>query len=397
VSLFSYEAIEKTGKKNRGIVEAKNLDEAKFQLLRKNFVLLKIHVMAAKKEEFFSLQEKVHFTKQLSELLTAGLTLYEALVALQEKYQEHKSHQLIVHLCSQIQEGSFLSRALGAFPKTFDVVYCSMVANAEKTGSLDATLAEIAKFLTKQMQMKKQIQSALIYPGILSGFCFLVLTALIFFILPSLWELFEGRSLHPLTQVIFSASQIACRYKVWITFGGIGIIFSIIMMIISVSWRQKIFSCFLYMPFFQKIYSKVVTARFCRSFSVLLSGGVSYVSALKLSSNTLHYPQLEKFMEGVVKRIEEGAVLSEELKKTLLLPPLVWRMISVAEESGSLDVMLKSISQIYEEDVERTLNQLNVILQPVLLLVLGVIIGLVVLAVLLPLTDVSSFLNGMII
>jgi general secretion pathway protein F/type IV pilus assembly protein PilC len=392
MSLFKYTAL-LDKKKVKGIIEAKDTEEAKNILYKKNLVVIRLHSFNIEKNLKISKKELLSFTQEIAKLLHAGLSLYEALFALLEKYENQKIYPLILNLCNQTKRGKSFSMALSLYPKIFDFLYCSMVANAEKTGSLASALDEIATILKKHQKLKKRVTSALLYPSILSLFCFGVISILIFFVIPSLFELFEGKNLHPLTKIVLSISKIANDGKYFIFVLFILFLFFMFFGIYSKKLKKNLYTIILRFPYVKTLMGKIAIVRFSRSFSILLKSGVSYIEALKLSKRVMKHPILEKEMEIAEKKITQGEKLSKCLKNSKNIPALVVRLLEIAEESAKTSSMLSHIATIYEEELENNLSKITTLVQPLLLVILGIVVGFIVLAVLLPLTDVSAFVS----
>jgi general secretion pathway protein F/type IV pilus assembly protein PilC len=266
-----------------------------------------------------------------------------------------------------------------------------MVSNAEKTGRLGPALEELSALLTKSQHVRKQLVGALLYPGLLFGFCLFVFSALLFYVIPSLQELFEGRSLHPFTNIVFAVSTFACNSKMFLSGCLLCIALGISSFWVLPQWKRKAFCLLLRMPVLSKLFSKVALIRFFRATSTLLSGGVPIVAAFAEARRVVGHPMLEEVIANAEALITQGEKIHTTFSDHPFIPPLVPRMLGIAEKGGNLDGMMRQIAEIYEEDLERTLMQFSTILQPVLLMFLGVIVGFVLLSVLLPLTDVSSF------
>ena len=394
MALFQYIAFEDDGKKIKGFLDADNFECAKNDLVNKNLIIVdlkKINQNSFKSK--LSPKDLLSITQDLARLLEASLPLYDALLALEEKYRSQKKiHPILLDLCDKVKDGKSLSFALSDYSDSFDILYRSMIANAENVGTLPKTLLELSDLLTKQMSLKRKLVSLLLYPSILSCFCILVVTVLLFFVLPTLFELFEQRSnLHPMTSFVLNVSKLANDNKLFVMIFALLLIVGIIFTLVSKTMKKYVFLIFLKIPFINTLFVKASVMRFSMSFSSLLLGGVPFVKALSLSKDVLNHPELEKDIEIAVLKVLEGKSLSQELKKSKF-PPLVSRMLSIAEEGADMPFILKNISKIYEYELEKSLNFTMTIIQPALLLLLGVMVGFIVLSVLLPLTDVSSFI-----
>jgi general secretion pathway protein F/type IV pilus assembly protein PilC len=268
-----------------------------------------------------------------------------------------------------------------------------MVRAAEQTGSLAYTFDQLSLLLSKHQKLKKQLISALTYPAFLGGFCCLVLFALLFFVVPSMAELFEGRELHPITQTVLNLSWFVTHHTASLSLGLLLITGLVYYGLRHPAGKKKMHEAILRVPFVKTLILQAALIRFTRSLSLLLAGGVPLIEALRLSRQTMRHPLLEEIVQKAEEKIVEGQPLSEELKRSPLIPPLMIRMLAISEETGKMAPMLQSVAEIYEEELEKSLLQLTTLLQPILLLFLGLIVGLVLLSILLPLTDVSSIMQ----
>jgi len=394
MALFRYEALDSLGKKTNGMVDADSLIEAKQKLFKQAIFLTAIKPYSLKQAK--SLLKKgdvLNFTRELSRLLKAGIPLYESLSAMEEKYRGTSGQRLLLDLCEQVRAGHSFSSALSRHSKTFDLLYVAMISNAEKTGRLQEALEELSALLSKQAQIMKQLIGALLYPSLLFSFCLFVLGALLFYVVPSLQELFEGRDLHPFTKIVFSASTFARNAKFYLlgSFALFGAFLAAVWR--RPLWKRTAYQWILRIPMTDKLFSKVALIRFFRAASTLLDGGVPIVAAFSEARTTMGHPILEKIIQNAEESISQGAPIHAQFSGHDLIPPLVPRMLGIAEKGGNLDGMMRQIAEIYEEDLEKTLSYFSTVAQPVLLLFLGVVVGFVLLSVLLPLTDVSSFAN----
>jgi general secretion pathway protein F/type IV pilus assembly protein PilC len=389
--LYRYEALSGE-KKISGAITADSLAEAKQHLLKQSIFLTKIKQLQDNPTKaLLKKKELLHFAKELSRLLKAGLPLYEALLAMEEKYRGHKLQPLLLDLCEQLRGGIAFSKALNRHPATFDLLFIAMVANAEKTGNLIHALEDLGLLLAKQAEVRKQLINALLYPSFLFGFCLLVLSALLFFVIPSIEELFEGRSLHAMTQIVFAMSHFARGSKGLLMLLGSALLGGFGWLWFFPTYRNKLFKHVVRLPVLRQPLSKAALIRFCRASSTLLDGGIPIVEAFSQGRTVMRHPPLEEIVEQAEKAISQGEEIHTSFQGHDLIPPLVPRMLGIAQEGGNLSAMLRQIAEIYEEDLERSLAYFSTIAQPALLLVLGAIVGFILLSVLIPLTDVSSF------
>lgn len=381
-----------SGRKGVRIFEGNDLQEIKERLLREQLAPLEIRKLRKKKEGLtFSSSEILYFTQELSRLLEAGLPLYEAIGTLEEKYKGQKLSPILISLGTSIEKGETLSEALGQFPKTFNLLYRSMIAHAEKTGRLKETLGELATLLLREQKVRKQVVSALLYPTLLFSFCLVVLSLLFFYVVPSLEKLFEERTLPSFTALVFSLSHILREGK-WLVLTGFGILgFGALGARIYAPLRMAIWKRVLRVKGLRMLLAKASLSRFFRAASALLDGGVPLLAALAEARSLLRHPLLEEVVKAAEAKLIQGGKIAEAFYNHPLIPPLVPRMLSLAEQSGRLSFSFEQIAKIYEDELETALLRFTSLIQPVLLLFLGGLIGFVLLSVLMPLTDVSGF------
>jgi len=294
-------------------------------------------------------------------------------------------------LCDQIRSGKPFSEALGRHPYSFDLLYRSMIANAEKSGGFSRALQELSRLLERELKLKKQLLGALLYPTLLGAFCVTVLCVLLFFVVPSLFDLFQGKELHPFTQFVFVCSHFALRMKWVLALGAALLSAGGVWMAVSKIGKYWMGLLLLRFPGIKELWVKVALARFFRASATLLDGGLPALAAMRQAEKTLRHPGIEASLSVALQQIEEGETLQGALLDKAFIPPLVPRMLGIAQAGGNLASMMHQIASIYEEDLEKSFARITALLQPLLLLVLGAMVGFVLLSVLLPLTDVSSF------
>lgn len=395
MALFRYEALTVEGSLVRGVIDAETLVFAKDKLRKQQLMVRKLLAVEEKKERYcLSPPLLLTFTRDLAQLLQAGLPLYESLLTIEEKYRKHKAHYIFLDLCDKLQSGCSFSSALKSHPKSFDQIYLSMIAAAEESGALPQVLMDLAELIKRQLKLKRSLISALMYPAFLAGFCLCVVLGLLLFVVPTMSELFEERALHPMTEIVLGASawlqHNGFSFFIVLVLFGIGLFFSFK----HPKTRYRAALLMTRAPLVKTLLIQAALIRFCRALSMLLQGGVPLVPALALSKKAIGSAVIEKIISDAEKKIVEGEKLSEQLKKQTVIPPLLPRMLSIAEETGSMATMLHSVAAIYDEELERNILKLTTFLQPFLLILLGAIVGIVLLSVLLPLTDVGSFVGG---
>lgn len=392
--LFEYTTIQSNGKKVKRTLSADCLETAKEQL-RKQQVLVTNVTLLSKRNVKLKLapNEKLNFTRQLAQLLRSGLALYDSLVIIEEKFEGHKNHFFYVDLCDLVKRGTSLSKALSLYGNSFNSIYLAMVSAAEESGCLAEAFEELAIIIEKEQRIKKKVQSAMIYPCFLLFFCFVVVLSMFLFLIPSMKELFEGKKLHPLTQSVISLSDFLNAYFPFVIIGFLFISISAFLGLRSQKGKRFIETISLKIPLVKTLVTYAIMVRFSKSMGALLKSGVSLIYALKLSKDVMNHHQFEAVIEKAEQHIMKGGRFSEECLKHKVIPPLIGKMLATAEESGFVEEMFEHIAKVYQEDLEKTIEQFIQMIQPMMILFLGVIVGFVILSIMLPLTDVSSFLN----
>lgn len=394
MALFRYRALAAGGRKIKGVIDADSYEGAKERLINQNILVVRLFsIEKSVKETVLNSNLLLSFTREMQQLLSAGLPLYESLLTIEEKYRKSPHHLLFLDLCDRLKAGSSLSLALKNYPQTFDTIYLTMVQAGEKTGSLPWVFEQLHQLIARKLKLKKQLVSALAYPLFLGSFCFILVLGLLLFVIPTMKELFEGRNLHPVTSVVLACSQFVINNGITLLCSALCFAICGVIVFKKPKARQFFYKQIIKAPLFKTVVTESALVRFCRASSVLLLGGVPLVNALFLARSVMNHPYLEEGIEMAEKKIVEGKTLSEELKNSAHIPTLVVRMLAIAEETGKMAPMFQNIADIYDDQLEKNLAQITTFLQPILLITLGAIVGIVILSILLPLTDVGSFIG----
>jgi type IV pilus assembly protein PilC len=332
------------------------------------------------------------FTRQFSVMLDAGLPLVQCLEILGEQEENRTFRAIIQQVRSDVEQGSSLAEAMRRHPKAFDELFVNMVAAGEAGGILDIILQRLATFLEKITKLKSQVKSALIYPASVITIAVGVVWIILRFVIPTFTQLFAGLGgeLPWITRVVVGTSNFIGRFSPWIIIGGIlaGIFLS--------RWhktprgRRVIDGLMLKIPIIGMLLRKIAVARFCRTLATLTSSGVPILDGLEITAKTSGNAIIEDAVMAVRKSVEEGKTVSEPLAETKVFPPMVVQMINVGEQTGALDQMLSKIADFYEEEVDTAVAGLMKLIEPLLITFLGVVIGVIVAAMYLPLYSVIT-------
>lgn len=389
--LYHYQALDGLGKKRTGNIDAHNEKDAKNILREQGVFVTQIGVKTnVSKRENIRGEQLFTFTMQLSQLISAGVPLYESLMTLEEQYRGDSFHRVLLALCEKIKAGTPLSEAMASFPDSFDKLYRAMIFAGESVGALDIVLNRLTVLLEKQTKLKSQITTAMIYPAILASFSLLIIGVLLGFVVPSIEGIFEGRKLNGFTTFVLGVSNFARSY--WWAYIPIiaAIIAYLFIKLRSEAGREWLQRNLLKVPVLRNLLIETAVARFCRTMGTLQEGGLPIIESMRNAREVMRNVVLEEEIKQAEEKIIEGSSLSTELLKSKLIPTIVPRMLSVGEESGTLVVMLNKLADMYEDELEKTLNRVMALSQPVILIFMGTVIGTILMAILLPLTDVSS-------
>ncbi len=390
--LYQYQAIDSFGKKKSGVIEGMNESEVKDKLRHQGLMLMKLEpkVGVSRRQNLVG-EDLITFTMQLAQLVGAGVPLYESLLAIEEQYRGERFHRIILSLCEQVKSGKPLSEAMALYPESFDKLYCTMIRAGESAGALDIVLEKLTSFLSKRNKLKKQITTAMIYPAILGCFSFLIILLLLGFVVPSIEGIFEGRELNTFTAFIINLSHIFQDYW-WIYIpvivGGITLAVWKIRSPAGKLWRERMS---LKIPVLRTLAVQASIARFTRTMATLQVGGLTMIESLRIARDVMGNVVLEEEVQKAEEKIVEGSSLSRELGKSKWIPKMVSKMLAVGEEAGNTQKILNKIADIYEDELEKSLERMMALAQPLILVVMGTIIGMILMAILLPLTDISSF------
>jgi general secretion pathway protein F len=390
--LYQYQALGKNGKKRSGLLEAVDENDAKAKLRDQGLMVssLTTKVTFSSKQNLNS-DTLLTFTVQLSQLVNAGVPIYQSLSALEEQYRGEAFHRIILSLCDQLKAGRSLSEALATYPQSFDRLYCAMVTAGESAGALPIVLEKLGTLLAKKNKIEKQLTTAMIYPGVLGSFSLLIICLLIGFVVPSIEGIFADRELNGFTAAVLSISYYMRNYW-WVyipTIAAIGTFgYFKAKTPAGKLWQQR---TLVRLPIAKTFIVQSAVARFCRTMGTLQLGGLTMIESLRLAREVIGNVILEDEIHKAEHKIIEGSSLSMELMQSAYFPKMVSRMLAVGEDSGTSIVMFNKIADVYEEDVEKSVSRLMALAQPVILIFMGTVIGAILLAILLPMTDMSSF------
>jgi type IV pilus assembly protein PilC len=336
------------------------------------------------------------FTRQLSVMIDAGLPLVQCLELLQKEEPDPNMAAAIEATRQEIEAGASLADALARRPEAFDTLYTNMVAAGEAGGILDVILQRLSTFIEKEVKLKSQVRSAMIYPTAVLSIASIVVIVILWKVVPTFTMLFAGMNAQlPLpTRVVIALSNGLIYALPFLVGGFFGGAYMLRRYYGSVKGRLRIDRMLLKMPMIGKILRKVAVARFCRTLGTLMSSGVPLLDGLDITSKTAGNAVIENAVKFVRARIERGETIAAPLRNTGVFPPMVSQMIGAGENTGALDTMLNKIAEFYEEEVDLAVAGLLTVLEPVLIAFLGVVVGGIVISMYMPLFDLISRMSS---
>lgn len=412
--IFEYTALDTKGKNVTSIIDAPSIPKARERLKSQGLYIVKIEQStrlsiqqdSVKKGKGFPFFQQISnkilsrsassevplFARQISTLLTAGMPLLRVVSDILDQ-TEHPHFKLIVgDIKSRLEEGQSFSNALARHSGVFSDMFINMVRVGENLGSLDKVMGRLADIEEKRNILKSKIQSALFYPVFMIVFCICVITFLMVKIVPSLTSMFSemGRELPLPTRIITAVSSFLAGYW-WLLFLIIlcGVYF-IHRYISTPKGREKLHSILLDIPLVSGLYRKQIVLKFTQNLGILLNSDVDIVRSFEIVKKIVGNVIIEKKIESAATRIREGAPVSKSLAKADFLPKIVIAMMAAGEASDSLDEMLIKIGQVYETELDLTINALTSILQPAIIIIMGFVIGVIVLSIMLPILEMNQ-------
>lgn len=338
------------------------------------------------KRQTVKLKELAIYSRQLSVLIDAQLPIIQSLTILAEQTNNMYFKKVISSVREDVEAGSSLNQAKRKFPKIFDDLYCNLIASGEQSGSLDTMLQRLAEYIERSVKLRGQVRQAMIYPTAIMSFALLVAIFLLWKIIPIFASIFIdlGAQLPGLTKVVIGLSHFVTNYILFIFLGIIVAIFLFRYFRKTPRGRMVTDRISLRMPLMGKLLSKVAISRVVRTLSTLLSGGVSMLEALRITSSTAGNAVIEKSVFDARQQVTEGCSLTDAFRSTGRFPFMMCQMVSVGEATGTLDSLLNKLADFYDEEVSGTVAAMLSMLEPIMLIFVGGIVGTLILSMYMP-------------
>ena len=400
--VFTYQGTNKAGTKVTGERTANTKDELKASLRREQ---INVSKLSEKGKEFnipsfgsgVDSKELAIFTRQFSVMIDAGLPLVQCLEILAGQ-QENKTFQKILNgTRASVEGGSTLSAAMKQYDKVFDALYYNMVEAGETGGILDTILQRLSSYIEKNVKLKRAVKSAMIYPVAVLGIAGGVIILLLWKVVPIFITLFNGLGVDlplPTRIVIMLSNFVGSIYGLLILVFFVGIIFALKFWYGTPQGRYAIDTILLKLPLIGILLRKIAVARFTRTLGTLISSGVPILEGLDITARTSGNAVVERAITETRKAVEAGRSLVDPLKETDVFPGMVTQMIGVGEQTGAMDAMLQKIADFYEDEVDAAVKDLLTAMEPIMIVVLGVVVGGIVISMYLPLFSLIGKLAG---
>ncbi len=394
---YSWKGRTRGGATQEGLLVAESKDAAIATLRKQQIIVTSV---SEKGKEFalpklgggITKKEIAIFTRQFSVMIDAGLPLVQCLEILGSQQENRTFQKVLFQVRQDVESGATLADALRKHPKAFDDLYCNMVAAGEAGGILDTILQRLSTYIEKLVKLRSAVRSALVYPIAVIVIAIGVVWVILWKVIPTFATLFEGlgASLPLPTRITIAASNFIGRWW-WVVFLLIGLaLFSLNRYYKTYSGRRKIDGIMLKLPVLGMVLRKIAVARFCRTLGTLVSSGVPILDGLEITARTSGNAVVEDAIMATRRSVEEGKTIAEPLKNTDVFPPMVVQMVAVGEQTGALETMLNKIADFYEDEVDEATQNLLALLEPVMIVFLGVVIGGIVISMYLPMFDLIS-------
>ena len=393
---FIYKAKKGPQETLSGSIEAKNRAQAITLIEQKNLFLISIEEDKEKPDLLGSRPKRIRrqdltvFTRQFSNLIESGLTITETLNILTQQTTNPSLKNIIIKIEEAIKDGATLSGAISHYPRQFSQFYCAIVSAGEISGALEGALNHLADFSEQEEKIRSDVLSALTYPALILSVGLITIYILLTYAVPQLTSMFTdtGEALPMPTQILINISKLLQSYG-WLMLSAIIAVVFIFKRVKSDKEKLFLDKFILSLPVIGKIAQKSEMERFMRTLSLLLQSGVSILVALEAVANTITNTAIKGEIKNISQDIKDGSSLSLSLKKSQYFPAYVVNIINVGEEAGTIEKSLKRIASSYEQELSRLIRTLTSMLEPIMILIMGLVVAFIVAAMLLPIFEIN--------
>ncbi len=396
---FEYPALDATGRRRRGTLEGDSERHARSQLRGQGLTPLRVETVVRRARPAFSKlfaprmssEQLALMTRLLATLVKSGLPLDEALLALTVQSDQPAAKRIMTTVRSRVLEGHSLGRAFAQFPAVFPELYIATVAAGEQTPHLGLVLERLADYIEERQQLQQKVQMAMLYPAILTVVSILIVAGLLTYVVPEVVKVFAhmNRQLPMLTRYLIATSDFT---KQWgLIAGGIIVVLAMVARRLAriPAMRLRLHALMLRLPIIGRLITETDAGRFTRTLGILLRSGVGLIDALRISGKALGNLPMRNAVTEATTKVQEGMALNQALRATGRLPSLSMHLIASGEAAGNLDVMLDTAARMHERSLQTALATLLALVEPLLILTMGLIVLLIVVAIMLPIFDMN--------
>lgn len=396
---YKYEAVTDKGEKKLGLVEAPNQDLAVSALQKRGLIVLKVSEQDSNKGlfdiaffEHVKTKEVVILSRQIATLFEANVSALKAFQLLSSNSENKLLSKKLTHVVEDLQAGVSISEALNKHPDVFSSFYVNMVRSGEESGNLTTTFNYLAEYLDRQYALTSKTKNALIYPGFVIGIFVVVMVLMFTMIIPKLSEIIlqSGQEVPVYTKVIIGISNVMVNYGVFLLAGLIAIGSYLAFLFRSASGKKIIDEVKITAPIFGPLFRKVYLARIADNLDTMLSSGIPIVRAIQITSEVVSNSKYQEVLVIASEDVKAGSTLSQSLSKTEIIPQILVQMIKVGEETGSLGQILKTLAKFYKREVDDAVDTLVSLIEPVMIVALGLGVGLILVSVLMPIYNIAG-------
>ena len=387
-----------------GKIEAGDLNAAIEDLRRKKLLIISVDEekksapmfsMKGEKGGTVKAEDIILFARQMATMVDAGIPILQTMVALEEQASNPAFKRILVQVREDIRLGMSLSSAFAKHPKVFNNLFVNMIRVGETGGVLTTVLERLSSYMEKSDKLKRKVGSAMVYPCVIVGMAMVVTTVLIIKVVPTFKNIYGslGKDLPPMTQALLDFSDLMQKQFLLVAVVIAGLIFAFMSYKKTDAGAYQVDSWKLKMPVFGDLICKVAVSRFCRTLSVLIQSGVPILDGLDIVRKTIGNRVLEKVIEDVIQSVREGESIAAPLMRSKVFPPMVTKMVSIGEQSGQLDKMLVKVAEFFDDQVDAAVEGLTSMVEPLIIGFLGIVIGFIVMALFLPIINMTQVLQ----
>ncbi|MES9871215.1 MAG: type II secretion system inner membrane protein GspF [Sedimenticola sp.] len=401
MATYEYRALDRKGRKRKGVIEGDSLRHARQLLRDRGMSPVSVEAAQASNDAGggtlfggprVKLRDLILFTRQLATLIRSGMPLDEALMAVSEQTERRTARRVILGVKGRVMEGQDLAGAFSSFPNAFPKLYVATVSAGESSGRLDSVLNKLAEHLEEHEKVARKIQLALIYPVLLTLVSLLVVVGLLAYVVPQIVQVFSnlGQELPVITRLLISSSDFFREYGLFLVAGMMFAWLLFRLLLRMDGFKYAYHRLLLFLPLVRRIARGGNSARFTRTLAILTGSGVELLTALRIAGEVMPNQAMKKAVESAAVKVREGVTLSHSLKQSQLFPPLTVHLIASGESSGQLDTMLESAADNQEREMQSVAEALLAIFEPMLIVIMGGVVLSIVIAILMPIFEMNQ-------